>query len=58
MKRIRTINEAYDYIKKLDPDTALSRSGLRRLVEIGEIKSRKSGTRYYVTLEDIDLYFS
>jgi len=58
MKRIRTINEAYDYIKALDPDTALSRSGLRRLIEIGEIKSRKSGTRYYVTLEDIDSYFS
>ena len=58
MKRIRTINEAYDYIKSLDPDTALSRSGLRRLIEIGEIKSRKSGSRYYVTLEDIESYFS
>ena len=58
MKRIRTINEAYDYIKSLDPETSLSRSGLRKLVEIGEIKSRKSGTRYYVTLEEIESYFS
>lgn len=58
MKHIRTINQAYEIIKQQDPNTALSRNALRQLVDSGEIKSKKSGNRAYVTLEDIDKYFS
>ena len=55
-EKIRTINQAYDEIKSLDPDTAISRSRIRQLVKSGEIPSIKAGNRYLVSLRTVRTY--
>lgn len=62
MKRIRTIQSAYEEIKAADPNTGITLSAIRRAVSAGEIPSRRIGSRggykYMVDLALVEAYFS
>ena len=57
MTRVRTIDAAFAEIKRLDPDTAISRTGLRRLVVSRRIRSFRVGNKYLVDLDTVEEYF-
>ena len=57
MRRIRTINGAADFIRAIDPDTAVTTWAIRQAVKSGSIESKRSGTRIYVAVEDVLSYF-
>lgn len=52
--RMRTIPQAYDEIKRLDPNTAVTLRALRRMVNNGEIPCVQVGRKRLV---DLDLLF-
>ena len=54
MPRIRTLSEAYTHIKEMDPDTAVTKNALRRMVVSGQVPCFKAGKKY---LLDIDILF-
>lgn len=56
--RMRTIDEAYSYIKQEDPDTALTKNALRRLVTDGTIPSVRVGLKYLIALENVEAYLT
>ena len=58
MLRIRTINEAFDYIKKVDPESSLTKNALRKLVITGKIPSTKSGCKYLINLDILENYLN
>ena len=54
MRRIRTLSEAYSYIKEMDADTAITANALRRMVISGQVPCIKVGKKYLI---DIDVLF-
>ena len=52
LPRMRTLSEAYAYIKEMDPDTALTANYVRCLIVSGELPRVKCGKKYLV---DVDL---
>lgn len=54
MARWRKIREGYSEIKAADPNTALSESAIRRMVQRGDIPSYRIGTHYLIDLDDLD----
>ena len=60
--RVRTISQLYDEVKRIDPESAMSKSTLRRLIVTGKIPSvRSSDTpngKYLVTVEALEAYMS
>lgn len=56
--RMRTLTEAFEYIKANDPETAITKTGLRRLVTTGKLPSVRVGTKYLVSLENIEEHLS
>ena len=57
LNKIRTIDDAYEELKKADPGSSITRSGLRRLVVTGRIPSMKLGAKYLLNLEDVERFF-
>lgn len=57
MTRLRTIDAAFEELKALDPNTAITKYRVRQLIITGEIPSRKVGTKYLFNLEDLLNYF-
>lgn len=55
-KRVRTIDQAHKEMLAADPNCALTKTGLRRLVKSGAIPSAKVGTKFLVSLEAIEQY--
>lgn len=55
MAKWRKIREAYAEIKAADPNTALSESAIRRMVQRGDIPSHRIGTHYLIDLDDLDM---
>lgn len=53
---MRTIDAAAAYLKEQDPDTALTKSALRRLVNTGEVPSVRVGIRYLINLDNLERY--
>lgn len=51
LPRIRGIREAIEELKELDPKTALTERGLRRLVLTGEIPTVRIGTKYLINMD-------
>lgn len=51
--KMRTFEPLYAGIKEKDPDTALTKSALRRLIVTGAIPSVKIGIKYLVDEEDV-----
>ena len=53
MKKPRTINALYEELITADPNCALTKTALRRLVVTGKIPSTRIGVKYLVCLEDV-----
>ena len=51
MAKYRTINQAYECLKELDADTAITLHALRKLVVSGQIPSMRIGKKYVVDLD-------
>lgn len=54
MKRIRTVNEAYNEIKVHDPDTAISKHFFRSLIDSGKIPCIKVGSKSLVDMDAVE----
>jgi len=56
--RMRTIEQAYSEIKVIDPYTALTHSGLKRIVKEGCIPSKKVGRKTLLNMMDVYAYLN
>lgn len=56
--RARTIDQLADHLKAVDPETALTKTALRRLVVTGVIPSVRVGQKFLVTLEAVDAFLA
>lgn len=54
--RMRTIDQAAEHMKAADPETALTKTAIRRLVTTGALPSVRVGQKYLVALENLDAY--
>lgn len=57
MRRMRTIDEAAAFLRQADPNTAITKTALRRLVTSGQIPSVRVGAKYLVDLGVLDEFF-
>ena len=57
MRLMRTIDEAAAFLRQADPNTAVTKTALRRLVRSGEIPSVRVGAKYLVDLGVLDAFF-
>lgn len=55
---LRYIDQCYDELIKKDPNTALSRTGFRRMVISGVIPSIRAGRVFLVDLDSLELFLS
>lgn len=53
---MRTIDQAASWSQETDPDTALTKTALRRLVVTGKLPSVRIGQKYLVSLEALEDY--
>ena len=58
MCKIRSIKQAADYFKELDPDTQITEYTLRKLISSGTLPCVKSGNKSLVNLDQILAVFS
>ena len=56
MPRMRTIDEAAKWLLENDPETALTKTALRRLVVTGQLPSVRVGQKYLISLETLESY--
>ena len=54
MPRMRTIDQAAEWLQQSDPETALTKTALRRLVTTGKLPSVRVGQKYLVNLETLE----
>lgn len=58
MVKMRSVSEAYETLKREDPSTAITQSGLRRLVKTGKIPSIRIGRRILVNYNSMLYYLN
>ena len=58
MRAMRTIDAAAAEIQAADPNTALTKTALRRLVVSGAVPSVRVGTKYLIDLAELDAYLA
>lgn len=58
LPRMRTLDQAYCYIKTQDPETALTKCALRHMILIGVIPSVMVGNKRLLNLDNIEQYLS
>lgn len=58
MPRMRTIDQAHAWLMETDPGTAITKTGLRRLVISGQLPSVRVGSKYLLSLEQLEEYMS
>ena len=56
LPRMRTIPITIEYLKTLDPDTALNEGWLRHQIKIGLISCHKAGKRFLIDLDALEQY--
>ena len=56
MLHMRTIDQVMAHVKAADPETALTKTALRRMVVSGRIPSVRVGPKYLIALENLDAY--
>ena len=56
--KMRTMETAYQAIKEMDPDTAITRWAIRQAVSGGYIPSRRVGNKYIFNLDTLLDYFN
>ena len=49
--RMRTIDQAWDEVISADPNTALTKTALRRLIVSGQVKACRVGQKYLVNMD-------
>jgi excisionase family DNA binding protein len=54
--RMRTIDQIAEYLKKTDPETALTKTAIRRLVISDTLPHVKAGRKYLVSIEAVEDY--
>ena len=54
MPKMRTIDQAHAWLQQSDPETAATRTALRRMIKAGEIPSVRVGQKYLVALEQLE----
>lgn len=58
MIKMRTMETAYQAIKEMDPDTAITRWAIRQAVSGGYIPSKRVGKKYIFNLDTLLDYFN
>ena len=56
MAKYRTIQQAFECIKALDADTAITYHALRQLVVSGQIPSMRIGKKYVIDLDVLSTF--
>lgn len=54
--QMRTIKQLADHYKALDPETALTKSAIRRLIISGAVPHTMAGSKYLVAVEAFEDY--
>lgn len=54
--RMRTLEQAFDCIKAADPETCLTKYGLRQAVLTGKVPSVRCGKKYLIDLQRLEDY--
>jgi len=57
MRKMRSIREAYQEIIEKDPDSAITLSAFRRLINEGKIPYIKIGKKKLVSMEEVYEFF-
>lgn len=55
--KLRTIPQYVSYCKSKDSDTCINASMIRRLIDNGQIRCAKIGTRHVIDSDAVDSYF-
>lgn len=58
MRQMRTIDQVAEYVQRVDPETALTKTAIRRLITTGQLPSVRVGTKYLVCLEEFNAYLA
>lgn len=58
MRQMRTIDEAAAFLRQADPNTAVTKTALRRLVTSGQIPSVRVGAKYLIDLGVLGEFFA
>ena len=53
IRRMRTINEAYDEVVKMDKNTAVTKYFIRQLCKQNKVRNFVNGTRVLLDLDDL-----
>ncbi len=56
LPRMRTIDAAAACLRETDPETAFTKTALRRLVVSGQLPSVRIGTKYLLDLDTLEDY--
>lgn len=56
MPRMRTIDQAADWLREVDPDTAITKTALRRLVTTGQLPCVRIGQKYLLDLDMLSAF--
>lgn len=56
LPRMRTIDAAAAWLRETDPETAFTKTALRRLVVSGQLPSVRIGTKYLLDLDTLEDY--
>lgn len=56
--QMRTIDQLYEHIKNADPESAITKTAIRRLVTTGTIPSVKIGAKYIVSVEAVESFLA
>lgn len=54
--RMRTIDQAAAWLQEADPETAITKTALRRLVTTGQLPHVRVGQKYLISLEVLEGY--
>ena len=57
LPKMRTIDQTYIYLKKLDPETAITKHLIRLLVMDGKIPSMKVGNKHLLDISNVLSFF-
>ena len=58
MARMRTIEQVAAWTSTQDPETALTKTAIRRLVTTGRLPSVRVGQKYLIALETVEAFMS
>ena len=58
LPRMRTIEQAALWLRQADPDTAFTKTALRRLVVTGQLPSVRVGQKYLIDLDALEGFLS